>query len=147
MAYAQMKSHLLSKVEAARPESNPRQGFRRVAGRQTVANTPRTSVGVRKCELVPGSSRLGSYVNGNAPKQVIQSATLVILYPKTGKIDQIDEIEADKSLIRALLEDPRSYDFGNTGWQNCRVLGDSLSEVDGGYALSLTLELTYIGAH
>lgn len=148
MAWPEVKAHLLSKVESAPPDSQARTGFRRVGGRATVANTPRTSGGARKCELLPGSARLGPQVNGTAPKQVIQAATLAVLYPVTGKpSEQLDAIEADKSLIRAVLEDPRSYDFGNTGWQNCRVLGDSVSESDGGLTLALSLELIYIGAH
>ena len=142
-----MKARLLSAVESTAPDANPRQGFRRVAGRQTVVNTPRTSGGVRACELIAGSARTGTYVNGTSPKQVVQSATLDILYPRTGKVDQLDEIRADASLARSVLEDPRTYQFEVTGWQNCRVLGDSVTESEGAYTLSLALELTYIGAH
>ena len=147
MAWLETKAHLLTKVEAARPDSSPRTGFKRTAGRATVANTARTSGGVRKCDLLAESARTGPQINGTSPKQVIQSASLRVLYPKTGKANQLDEIHSDVSLIRSVLEDPRSYDFGSTGWQNCKVLGDSVSEAEGGYIATLTLELIYIGAH
>lgn len=148
MAWAELKAHLLTKVEATTPSTTARNAYRRVGGGETVATTARTSGGSRKCELLPGSARLGPQVNGTAPKQVIQSATLQILYPVSGKpSEQTDAIEADKGQIRALLEDPRSYSFSSTGLQNCRVLGDSVSESEGGQILAFALELIYIGAN
>lgn len=147
MAWAEAKERLLNCIEGLTPDANARIVYRRVAGSVTTATVPRTSGGWRRIDILPGTSRRGSTVNGFGPKQVINSAVLEVVYPKTGQTSQPDTLQDEKDLLRSVLEDPRNYASNVTGLQNVKVTSETSSEVNGAFVLLLALEVTYIGKH
>lgn len=144
MAYAELKEALYQQIEglAARP------AFKRIIGADTIpANVSANSGALRKFELIGGSQTRGSAVVGTGPKQVNQTAQLIIYYPQIGNASDLDtRIQADKVLVRDALESIEWYDFPSTGLQNVKWLGDNSLAREGLTALVCSLSLTYIGS-
>lgn len=148
MSYTTVEERIYTIAEAATPDVQPQRLFKRMRGKASADAVAATSGQFRALNIIPGSARRGTAVNGTGAKQVIQDLTLVSTYQDTGDSSSVLRvIEADADLLRSLFEDFRNYDFTTSKIQNLRVNGHSRVKRDGSFFLQMAITATYIAAN
>lgn len=150
MSYATATERIYAIVEAVTPPTETPRRFGRVRGSASVAGetggVAANSGAFRRIEIVPGSSRRGSAVNGTGPKQVVHDLTLVVLYPDAGDPAILATVESDFRAVSDALEDFRNYNYSTSKLQNVNVRGNSRVRRNGNLQVQINLIATYTGA-
>lgn len=151
MSYDSAIERIYAICEATAPTTETPRRFARVRGMSSVAGetggVAANSGAFRRVEIVPGSSKRGTAVNGTGPKQIVHDLTIVVLYPDSGDPALLSTVENDVGALRASLEDFRLYSYTTSKLQNVRVGTVSRVRRNGILQVQIATVATYTGAN